>query len=130
MFGKRYDVRQPQPRPAPPRPAPPRPAGITEEMLAGVTTTLADVQARLRALVPAETLLVMHSGENDLQALKVGARRVRLCSRSASSLPEVLSWASRLSSLTTPLPSTPACFSVPLIPPPPPPCFATLGGPL
>lgn len=41
-------------------------------MLAGVTTRLADVQARLVALVPAETLLVTHSGENDLQALKVG----------------------------------------------------------
>lgn len=41
-------------------------------MLAGVTTRLADVQARLVGLVPAETLLVTHSGENDLQALKVG----------------------------------------------------------
>jgi hypothetical protein len=36
-----------------------------------VTTRLADVQARFRSLVAAETLVVAHSGENDLQALKV-----------------------------------------------------------
>jgi len=37
----------------------------------GVTTSLADVQAALLALVAEETLLVGHSLENDLQALKL-----------------------------------------------------------
>ena len=37
-----------------------------------VTTRLEDVQAALQRLVSAETLLVAHSGDNDLQALKVG----------------------------------------------------------
>lgn len=37
-----------------------------------VTTRLEDVQAQLRQLVAAETLLVAHSGDNDLAALKVG----------------------------------------------------------
>eukprot|EP00887_Chlorella_sp_A99_P005460 scaffold1.g5460.t1 len=44
--------------------------GITAEMLAGVTTRLDDVQAAFCRLVRAETLLVAHSGENDLKALK------------------------------------------------------------
>lgn len=47
-------------------------AGITAEMLQGVSTRLEDVQALLLELVAAETLVVTHSGENDLQALKVG----------------------------------------------------------
>ena len=46
-------------------------SGITAEMLAGVRTRLADAQAAVKAVVSAETLLVAHSGENDLQALKV-----------------------------------------------------------
>lgn len=37
-----------------------------------VTTRLEDVQEQLRELVAAETLLVAHSGENDMAALKVG----------------------------------------------------------
>jgi hypothetical protein len=37
-----------------------------------VTTRLADVQQRFREVVAAETMLVAHSGDNDLQALKVG----------------------------------------------------------
>lgn len=43
-----------------------------------VTTRLEDVQEQLRQLVAAETLLVAHSGENDLAALKVG-RRLFMC---------------------------------------------------
>ncbi len=36
-----------------------------------MTTRLPDAQAKLQQLVSAETLLVAHSGENDLQALRV-----------------------------------------------------------
>ena len=47
-----------------------------KQMLAGVGTRLEDVQARFMELVSAETLVVAHSGENDLKALKVRERGV------------------------------------------------------
>jgi len=58
---------------------PPRPitdyntqySGITAAHMEGVTTSLAQAQAALLALVAEETLLVGHSLENDLQALKL-----------------------------------------------------------
>ncbi|KAI7741230.1 hypothetical protein M8C21_023840, partial [Ambrosia artemisiifolia] len=46
-------------------------SGITSEMMNGVTTTLRDVQEDFLQLVNKETILVGHSLENDLLALKV-----------------------------------------------------------
>lgn len=46
-------------------------SGITEEMLAPVTTTLADVQARLLALLHPRTILVGHSLESDTKAMQL-----------------------------------------------------------
>jgi RNA exonuclease 1 len=46
-------------------------SGITEEQLRDVKVTLADVQAHLVTLMDADTILVGHSLENDLRALKV-----------------------------------------------------------
>lgn len=45
---------------------------LPDPLDAQVTTRLEDVQQQLRTLVAAETLLVAHSGENDMAALKVG----------------------------------------------------------
>ncbi|CAG8586514.1 12520_t:CDS:10 [Funneliformis caledonium] len=45
-------------------------SGITEERLKGVTTTIKDVQNRLLELVECDTVLVGHSLECDLKALK------------------------------------------------------------
>jgi RNA exonuclease 1 len=51
-------------------------SGVTAETLAGVTTRLADAQAAFLALVAAETLVVVHGGENDFKALRVAHARV------------------------------------------------------
>lgn len=46
-------------------------SGITAKMLRPITTSLRDVQAKLRSLLPANAVLVGHSVNNDLKALKV-----------------------------------------------------------
>lgn len=46
-------------------------SGITREMIANTTTTLQDIQEEFLNVVSRETILVGHSLENDLKALKV-----------------------------------------------------------
>lgn len=46
-------------------------SGITAATLEGVTATLADAQAKIRSLLPANAILAGHSLENDLHALQV-----------------------------------------------------------
>eukprot|EP00064_Thunnus_orientalis_P021074 superscaffoldBa00006178_g21229 len=46
-------------------------SGITAAMLRPITTTLRDVQAKLRMLLPRDAVLVGHSINNDLMALKL-----------------------------------------------------------
>ncbi|KAG1703990.1 hypothetical protein DVH05_006996 [Phytophthora capsici] len=51
-------------------------SGITCEIMEATTMRLTDIQDKFLALVPAEAILVGHSIENDLQALRVLHRRV------------------------------------------------------
>ncbi|KAH7477341.1 hypothetical protein KRP22_001252 [Phytophthora ramorum] len=51
-------------------------SGITCEIMEATTTRLADIQKQFLDLVPAEAILVGHSIENDLQALRVLHHRV------------------------------------------------------
>ncbi len=51
-------------------------SGITEELLVGVTTTLADAQDTLLEVVDTDCILVGHSLENDLRAMKIAHDRV------------------------------------------------------
>ncbi|XP_015271604.1 PREDICTED: putative RNA exonuclease NEF-sp [Gekko japonicus] len=46
-------------------------SGITEKLLCSVTTRLADVQARLKSLLPPDAVLVGHSLNFDLRALEM-----------------------------------------------------------
>lgn len=46
-------------------------SGITEEMLEPVTTTLADIQQRLLTLITPRTILIGHSLDSDMKALKM-----------------------------------------------------------
>lgn len=51
-------------------------SGIREATLVGVSTTLKDVHAHLRVLLNANTIIVGHSLENDLEVLKLDHARV------------------------------------------------------
>ncbi|XP_073245995.1 uncharacterized protein [Porites lutea] len=51
-------------------------SGITKKTLENVTTSLDDVQKCLIDLLPHDTILIRHSLENDLRALKLHHRRV------------------------------------------------------
>ncbi|KAM8878600.1 RNA exonuclease 5 isoform 2-T2 [Spinachia spinachia] len=51
-------------------------SGITRAMLQPITTSLRDVQVKLRKLLPSNAVLVGHSLENDLVALKLIHRHV------------------------------------------------------
>ncbi|XP_062998994.1 RNA exonuclease 5 [Elgaria multicarinata webbii] len=51
-------------------------SGVTEELLLPVTTTLADIQGRLKKLLPADAVLVGHSLNFDLRALEMVHPRV------------------------------------------------------
>ncbi|XP_046897257.1 RNA exonuclease 5-like isoform X2 [Hypomesus transpacificus] len=46
-------------------------SGITRAMLQPITTTLRDVQSKLKELLPRDAVLVGHSLDNDLRALKL-----------------------------------------------------------
>ena len=46
-------------------------SGITEEAMAAVHTSLMDVYSKLRRLISAETIIIGHSLENDLRALRL-----------------------------------------------------------
>ena len=46
-------------------------SGLTEEMLADVNVTLADVQRAIQEVLPPDAILVGHSMHFDLKALKM-----------------------------------------------------------
>ena len=46
-------------------------SGLTEEMLADVSVTLADVQRAIQEVLPPDAILVGHSMHFDLKALKM-----------------------------------------------------------
>lgn len=46
-------------------------SGITQDIMDNCTNTLTDIQARVLSLLPADAILIGHSIENDLQALKL-----------------------------------------------------------
>lgn len=54
-------------------------SGITEELLAPVTTTLLDVQRRLAEIIDYDTVLVGHSLNCDLVVLKVRRQHEMRC---------------------------------------------------
>lgn len=56
-------------------------SGITAEMLENVTTTLPDVQKHLIDLLPADAILLGHSLDFDMRALKVGLKCVHADSK-------------------------------------------------
>ena len=53
-------------------------SGVTAENLQGVTTTMREVQAVLLSMILKSTILVGHSLESDLRALKVSAGHSQL----------------------------------------------------
>ena len=59
-------------------------SGITPEMLAGVTTTLADVQRNLLERVSSNDILVGHSIDSDLRCLHLEHRKVTILDKTFS----------------------------------------------
>eukprot|EP01101_Sappina_pedata_P008847 TRINITY_DN4992_c0_g1_i1.p1 TRINITY_DN4992_c0_g1~~TRINITY_DN4992_c0_g1_i1.p1 ORF type:complete len:600 (-),score=270.22 TRINITY_DN4992_c0_g1_i1:13-1791(-) len=51
-------------------------SGITKETLEGVTNRLEHIQEKLKAIISKDTILVGHSLENDLKALKIVHKKV------------------------------------------------------
>jgi DNA polymerase III epsilon subunit-like protein len=62
-------------------------SGITEEDLSDVTTTIHDVQAVLLSMFNDKTILIGHSLESDMKALKVRQEEEYLISGNTLSVP-------------------------------------------